>query len=253
MQTLQPLEVIVVDCSYEPFSYRHPLVHVIRASPEISLGAARNIGIKVSRGDALAFMDDDALATRDWVEEISRAFSDDVVILGGRVEPVYSARPPKWSHLLEFQIVVGISLDHLIGCNMVVRKELFEKIGYFGGQLGRRPGTLLSNEEVDFVRRAQKLGVEPKFSSTLRVLHKVYPCRLTLSYLVKRLLWQGVSDYVMLHREVGRLRLLVWSGLQVLSCARRIIVPKDDLHEERVSAFLVLLTMLGRLLGPAYA
>lgn len=62
-QSVLPLEIIVIDdASLNPFEIRNPLIKIHRNQSEIGLSASRNIGVKVSNGDIIAFIDDDAIA-----------------------------------------------------------------------------------------------------------------------------------------------------------------------------------------------
>jgi len=90
-QSILPYEIIIVDdASSKPFEFNHPLVKVFRNQFELGLSASRNIGVKVSRGDIVAFIDDDAIADRDWIKNIEYAFREyDADIVGGPRFPTF--------------------------------------------------------------------------------------------------------------------------------------------------------------------
>jgi len=58
------------------------------------LSAARNLGIKNARGTILAFIDDDAVATPDWLENIVKTFQDNDNIVGvtGAITPLWETQ-----------------------------------------------------------------------------------------------------------------------------------------------------------------
>lgn len=196
-QSVQPHEIVVADDhSCVPFRYDHSLVKMIRNDKELGLSGSRNVGIKFSGGDVVAFIDDDAVAMHAWVETIREAFGGDVDIIGGPVLPLYSKQPPKWWSHEDFDGCVGVSDERILGCNFAVRKELFSRVGYFDTQLGRRYGTLLSGEEDEFFERASKVEARFRFVPQMRVYHKVYAFRLTMLYLMRRAFWQGATLYL---------------------------------------------------------
>lgn len=60
----------------------------IRAAvcPAANLSASRNIGIRISSADVVAFVDDDSIPEPEWLEQIGRAYRDpEVAAVGGRV------------------------------------------------------------------------------------------------------------------------------------------------------------------------
>jgi glycosyltransferase involved in cell wall biosynthesis len=101
-QTYQPDEVIlVVDTEEEKESYSDLLyggrvvpTRVI-CSGKKGLAAARNKGIEASVGDIIAFIDDDAVADKNWLYEIVNSFFGNVVAVGGPVKPVFRGKPIK--------------------------------------------------------------------------------------------------------------------------------------------------------------
>ena len=104
-------------------------------------GWARNSGAEMARGDVLAFLDDDAAAEPDWLEYLLAPYEDpNTVAVGGAPLPSYETGRPNWFPA-NFDWVFGCAyegmpkqlapLAHLIGANMSVRRDAFEKIGGF--------------------------------------------------------------------------------------------------------------------------
>ncbi|MCK9595150.1 MAG: glycosyltransferase [Candidatus Omnitrophica bacterium] len=70
-------------------SYRKPAGLDIKYFYQKNKGpsSARNLGIKYSRGDILAFIDSDCVPQKDWLEEVLRGYaSDNVAGAGGVIE-----------------------------------------------------------------------------------------------------------------------------------------------------------------------
>src|SRR5947207_12226861 len=60
------------------------------------LSGARNTGIETATGDILAFLDDDAVAERDWLEALLARYRDPrVIAVGGAVLPRWDDGRPR--------------------------------------------------------------------------------------------------------------------------------------------------------------
>jgi len=172
------------------------------------LSGARNRGVKAATADAIAFLDDDALASPDWLTYLSHGFLDPSVVgVGGSIEPLWSAGRPKWFPE-EFDWVVGCTylgmprttapVRNLIGANMVFRKELFDIVGGFRDGIGR-VGTLpVGCEETEFCIRVRQRFPEAIFlyEPRARIQHRVPSHRSTWNYFVRRCYAEGRSKTI---------------------------------------------------------
>lgn len=99
------------------------------------LSVARNTGIKHAQGDIIAFIDGDALASRDWLSELTKAFyKNNVDYVGGKIELLnHNSSVARLAQLTRHKQVFGpnVFLNNLVGCNMAYRKEIFEAFGGF--------------------------------------------------------------------------------------------------------------------------
>lgn len=239
-QSLLPSEIVIIDdASSKPFEFNHPLVRVIRNNSEMGLSVSRNIGVKVSKGDIITFIDDDAIADRDWIKNIKRAFLEfNADIVGGPVFPLFLSKPPKWFNVKQFGVCIGVNQkDDIIGCNFAVKRSVFERIGYFSESLGRKYGVLLSGEETEFLQRARRAKLKVLFIPDAKVYHIVYPHRLTLYYLMRRIWWQGITDYYSLfssptpfYKTILKLSLKKMGSI-ALSISRILLSPKNKRRE----------------------
>src|SRR3954471_8324428 len=87
-QTRAPSEVIVViDHNTELLGWvraHAPDVLTIANRKERGLSGARNSGVRAARGDIVAFLDDDAVANPDWIEQLSATYRDPAILgVGG--------------------------------------------------------------------------------------------------------------------------------------------------------------------------
>ena len=208
-QSFKPYEVIVVlDPSPDLVDFFNSRlgddVKVV-VSEGFGLSNARNAGVKSARGDIVAFIDDDAVADRDWLLNLLKNYADsDVVGVGGAIKPLWEGQRPKWFPE-ELDWVVGCSYkglpDHRayvrnpIGCNMSFRKEVFEKAGFFRSDVGRFGKKLLGSEEPELCMRIFKRIPRAKivYDPSAVVYHRVDKGRLSFRYLFVRSFNEGIS------------------------------------------------------------
>jgi len=127
---------------------------------------ARNRGIVESKGHILAFIDDDAFVRPEYCENIITFYSNnpEVDVIGGKIIPVYeSGKEPKW--MSPYLLTLMAAQDYgdkehefskhkfPIGANMVYRSRVFDKIGLFNTELGRRGDGLEGGDEKDVIHR----------------------------------------------------------------------------------------------------
>lgn len=90
-QSYPKIEIIVVNGpstdETETILNKYPEINVISQKKLNGLSAARNLGIKGSRGEIIAFIDDDAVADNDWVKCLVDGYENDRI--GGVGGPVF--------------------------------------------------------------------------------------------------------------------------------------------------------------------
>jgi glycosyltransferase involved in cell wall biosynthesis len=197
-----PTEVVVVDdCSKIPFKFDDDRVHVIHNPVEVGIAGSRNIGAKASSGDVVCYIDDDVVAPKDWVAMISSKIRHGADMAGGVAEPIYLARPPVWWMPRLFGFFVGIHNRDMVSSNLAIRKQVFEKIGYFNESLGRKGGKTVSHEDIEFRERARIAGLRLTFDKEIKVYHKVRPNRMRIGYLIHRSWGEGASKALLKERS----------------------------------------------------
>lgn len=104
-QTVQPLELIIVDQSPAPTFARKVAIPVVCIHDPTLSGAsvARNVAMDRARGDIWLFLDDDVLLEPHFIEEILKAYDDDVTGVSGIITnySVPQLKQRLWESLFE--------------------------------------------------------------------------------------------------------------------------------------------------------
>jgi len=159
---------------------------------------ARNTGAAFASSPLLCFMDDDAIAEKEYLERIVNFFPShsDAAGLGGRIIPKYIPEEPEWmSHFVSSLVGNFDYSDHRtvfkegkypLESNMIVRKEDFNAIGGFNVELPGVKGTLrIGGEGKDFFYRLQASGKKIYYDPDVIVHHIVEVKKLTPHYMYR--------------------------------------------------------------------
>jgi glycosyltransferase involved in cell wall biosynthesis len=147
------------------------------------LGAARNTGAEIASGEVLAFLDDDAAASADWLERLIAPYDDERVgAVGGAPLPVFEFGRPRWFPL-EFDWIFGCAyrglpltrapLAHLIGANMSARISALWEVGGFHSD---------HEDDMDMSHRIAHAQHRVLYEPLATVYHFVPAARTTWSY-----------------------------------------------------------------------
>jgi glycosyltransferase involved in cell wall biosynthesis len=212
-QTLPPHEVVlVIDHAPELLEEVRRLWPDLKIAPnreQRGLSGARNTGVAEASGEVVAFLDDDAIASPDWLQRLAAAYADPNVLgAGGTVRPRWLEGKPGWFPP-EFDWVVGCShsgmpqelepVRNLVGANMSFRRAPLLEVGGFSHDLGR-VGTLpVGCEETDLGIRVHQRWPEAEilYDPAAAVEHVVPPARGKLRYFIDRCRAEGRSKAVL--------------------------------------------------------
>lgn len=194
----------------------HPEIVQPACERRVGLSHARNAALSRARGEILVFTDDDVLVAADWLNEICREFREhpEVGLLGGRV---LRAREDLQAVTLQTSETRQVFAypdggTFVIGANMAMRREVFERVGWFDPRLGA--GRFFAGaEEADLLYRALKAGFTVLYAPNVLVYHDhnrflvEQACRLEFGY------GKGCSAYLIKHALAGdryAMRMVYW-------------------------------------------
>ena len=177
------------------------------------LSNARNYAVNNSNAEYIAYMDDDAIASNEWLKSIVFAYEnlgDKVVCVGGVVEPIWEIERPSWLHSwLEGYVSIvnwgngktpriAKNNEWMAGTNISFKLDFLKNYALFDTKLGRNGdgSVLLSNEEVKIAETIKKNGFEIGYYDKVHVRHLVAKERLTHEWFRRRIVWQVLSDFI---------------------------------------------------------
>ena len=181
-------EVIVVDGMSDDGTYemleklQKKYKFILLKNPKKNAAAGRNIGIDAAKGDAIAFIDGDAIAAKNWLSSIKKAFeTSNAIGVGGpdllpedsgykaRVIGLIMTSPlarggrfnPSTQHaMMEKERYV----EHIPTCNLCLKKEIFDEVGKFDENF-------VKGQDLELSYRIVKAGYKLFYSPSIQVIH----------------------------------------------------------------------------------
>lgn len=197
LQSLQEIkspsfDIIVVDNgstddSVAEIGKKFPPITLLKTGKNLGYAGGNNIGIEYALkqgSDLVLLLNNDTIVDRYFISNLLKSCQNQPNITIFGAYPLRMTDPEKIDHLggrwntatATFDLI-GLGapkgfktdqpLDYVCGCSILIRKEVFEKIGLL------EPTFFLFWEEADFCVRAKKAGFEIGICSDAQLLHKV--------------------------------------------------------------------------------
>jgi len=180
-----PFEIIVVDSASQDatrdivrgYERDYENVHLYISGGTRGLG--RNVGIRKAKGDAVAFVDGDAIANPFWLKELREGLRRSDVVAGRTIQIGY--RPFEDLERVEL-IVEGTDVTYP-SSNLAYRKSVLKEIGGFDEWF-------VTAEDIDLNIRAVRAGRTITFRAGAIVYHRT---RSSVYDFLRQALWNGAG------------------------------------------------------------
>jgi glycosyltransferase involved in cell wall biosynthesis len=179
-----PFEVVLVDAlSHDrtyplalAFAQAHPgLLRVYRMYG--SRGIGRNLGVRNSRGEFVAFIDGDCVADSHWLQALRAELQRSEVAAGHTTTVGNTA----YGHLERVELYQAGSDVTFPSCNLAYRRSLFEGLGGFDPRF-------ITAEDIDLNLRAVRRGARIAYVPGALVYHQT---RENLPRFLVQAFWNG--------------------------------------------------------------
>ena len=215
------VEVIVVDGNStdktREIVQEYPVKLIIEKRKGLNL--ARNVGIKNSNGEIVAFTDADCIVPPNWIAKIVDNFKDPKIsCVGGSAKALDSDFVSQYAdnsivRLMPFFTKreelerVKPFFRHPAGCNMAYRKKVAEEVGYFDENIQ------YGFDEVEFADRICRAGYKMVLDPKVSVWHKH---RSTLGEFLKQNFQYGKGSGLVLKKNRLKDAVSRWSCVGLL-------------------------------------
>jgi glycosyltransferase involved in cell wall biosynthesis len=237
----------------EQFARDSALKMRLVSEPRLGSSFARNRAVDESASDYIFFIDDDAIAERDWaaelLEEMRRRNLDAAC---GMVLPRWASPPPRWlGPSLWVKLAVhdrraiesaptssAERLDNYFSANVGFKRSAFSRFGKFREDLGVVGGNPISGEDTELFARILARGGTMGFAPRAIVHHMIPPERMTLKYLRRKSFAFGMGTAFARLENHNRIDKLIRNGVRMAAATMRGDPERAIYHELECANFL---------------
>jgi glucosyl-dolichyl phosphate glucuronosyltransferase len=170
---------------------------------------ARNRGWKEACGQYIAYIDDDAQASENWLSEIYKFTHNNpnVAAFGGKCE-IYSDIPiPKWfpaygsTSLGDTDREIDPEIEYLLGTNCIFRRVLLEQIDGFNENIRSMSASKVAyGEDTEILIRLKQSNINVFYASNVKVFHYISHHKMQLKWLLNSVYQNGQCHAMMFRR-----------------------------------------------------
>ncbi|HEC88747.1 MAG TPA: glycosyltransferase [Thermoplasmata archaeon] len=180
--TQKPFEIIIVDAKstdgtqeiIKKYADKHKEVKLfIHAG---SRGEGRNFGVKMAKGEIIAFTDGGCRADKNWLSELKKKMEEGYDVVAGKTINVGTFEEIERVKV-EFK---GYDVTYP-SCNLLYGKDLFEKIGGFDSRF-------ITAEDIDLNYRAVEAGAKIGYNENAVIYRRSAK---DLIGLIRQAFWYG--------------------------------------------------------------
>jgi GT2 family glycosyltransferase len=213
---------------------------------------ARNRAVDETASDFIFFIDDDAIAERDWAAELLDDMRRrDLDAACGMVLPRWSSPPPRWlGPSLWVKLAVhdrraiesapttsAERLDNYFSANVGFKRSAFARFGKFREDLGVVGGNPISGEDTELFARILEHGGAMGFTPRAIVHHLIPPERMTRAYLRRKSFAFGMGTAFAGLQNHNQFDKLVRNGVRMAGAAMRGDPERAIYHELECANF----------------
>lgn len=218
------------------FASSAPIATRLVLEPQPGSSYARNRAFNEAHGDFILFIDDDAVADRNWAVAMIAAMEQRRLDAAcGMVLPRWAQAPPPWlgpSVYIKLAVHNEKAIDdappmrldtihNYFSANVAFRRATFARFGGFREDLGVVGNNPMSGEDTELFERIMRLGGTMGFVPGARVHHLIPPERMTRAYLRRKSYAFGFGSAAAGGRSHNRLDKLARNALRMTLAAAR--------------------------------
>ncbi|MBQ9201247.1 MAG: glycosyltransferase family 2 protein [Bacteroidales bacterium] len=172
------------------------------------LSHARNRGISEAQGDLLVYVDDDATVNGQYLQVYADFFEHhpEIDAAGGPIIPHYEdGAEPDWMTYFTRQLLTGYLYygseirefpggRYPGGGNAAYRRKVFDQVGLYNPDLGRKGQGLASGEEKDIFNKMKSAGMKFMYLPGAVLYHSIPHYKLEKEYFDKLTRSMGQSE-----------------------------------------------------------
>jgi glycosyltransferase involved in cell wall biosynthesis len=168
---------------------------------QLGLSHARNTGFKNAKYNWIVYIDDDAKANKNFIEQLGSTIQNyNFDCIGGLYLPWHKYPKPKWfldrygSNGLLRSDIGSVEDKYLSGGVLAINKPIIESLGGFSHSLGMSGAKIAYGEEIHLQNKLRSKGYKIGFDPDLIVYHLVAKYKLHPLWYLRRGYAEG-RDY----------------------------------------------------------